>query len=1092
MFADQTNPDSETKPAETLDTISNVQQCLLQLALLQNDADALDQIYPPPSAIPQTLVDADNKEMRILSLANSCLASAVADKLRQRGIASLPSTSWTPTFRPLQPLSDEVKTRMKDQLLGFITGVCQRNPLKQPRQVIAAPGKRIYSEVSEVEVYRQLWEAIKNDDCKAFKTIIAQDVQKEIDTPTPDVQMLSTKPTAITSQKAVQAIPNILQNFMDFGNGLYLNASMLVCYYHPGEITRYFISNYFALLTSKDTYCALSAKDWKMLGDVEQLMAQSAKTGEPITPSALPKTALHVKTVNPARPMPSLPKAAAAPAPTEAGVIHDSAGRKDSDSPAVASLESAAASTPIAATTPNQPSLTHSTYTVEERQLETYKKLCRAIANQKIEEVKALCPSSVAPNQVMDFGSIRVTPLIVAGLYNQKKIKEYLIQQGADLDRPVNVCENNTHVKAQTLFNGWHGQKIPGSRTDEDAARANAGFKLTMKQLQTRLETCLASAPKAEESSIKPPQKSRKKRRNKEAKATEISETHNNTNEQLLTACEYGDLGKVIAIANQSNVNIASADEMFPLYLACANGHLAIAQHLIGLGAEVEKAGPSGVTPLIIACQFGYVSIVQYLIEHCHANVETKTTDLGNTPLLMACQQGHLGVVKYLCEHAHANVESARENGTTPLSLACYKGHLEIVQYLTQNAGANVNATRKDGITPLYFAAQEDHIKIVRHLVENCKADINAKANNGKTPLDAAQIEGQPAVVEYLTSAVPLSTEPAEKSMPAIAIADKQASTASSPEIEHKIESPKTALSLRDLYIDRAQTVLVTATPEYQPMKWVVDRLRYSKPLDTRPPRDLLALDLANTFDNFLLFVEIRFLCTDEEVKNFLKNCYSGNLEEVSNQLLVKPWLVHCNYQGQTPIEMAIENNQQPVVRLLKAASQAPSNKRAFARSPLGIRTARSILLKPCTPSEQPWRKALATAYQEQDVATAVGLIEEFPGLKKQFAVLTFSLSQDPFFNQVLETLARPKRVQKPSQVTPQDAEAESSEVTAPNSFSEQEAYAFLSRRWEEALKRVPLLPETPVVKENPPPLPFEQQLRAAILEYQSSLTNAK
>ena len=55
------------------------------------------------------------------------------------------------------------------------------------------------------------------------------------------------------------------------------------------------------------------------------------------------------------------------------------------------------------------------------------------------------------------------------------------------------------------------------------------------------------------------------------------------------------------------------SEHRFPLYRGCLEGHAACVDELLLLGANVDKALPSGVTPLFICCQLGHVEIAQTL-----------------------------------------------------------------------------------------------------------------------------------------------------------------------------------------------------------------------------------------------------------------------------------------------------------------------------------------------------------------------------------------------------------------------------------------------------------------------------------------------
>ena len=63
-------------------------------------------------------------------------------------------------------------------------------------------------------------------------------------------------------------------------------------------------------------------------------------------------------------------------------------------------------------------------------------------------------------------------------------------------------------------------------------------------------------------------------------------------------------------------INKANADGRAPLHAACWHGHLSVMDHLLKLGADLERAEKDGVTCLMVACRRGREANVSYLIDN--------------------------------------------------------------------------------------------------------------------------------------------------------------------------------------------------------------------------------------------------------------------------------------------------------------------------------------------------------------------------------------------------------------------------------------------------------------------------------------------
>ena len=86
------------------------------------------------------------------------------------------------------------------------------------------------------------------------------------------------------------------------------------------------------------------------------------------------------------------------------------------------------------------------------------------------------------------------------------------------------------------------------------------------------------------------------------------------------------------------------------LYLACLNGHLAVAELLLDRGADMDMAD---------------------------------TTEWGDTPHTISSRQSHKDMVQLLLDRG-VSVNQVNKQGESCLYKACYFGHLEVAELLLE------------------------------------------------------------------------------------------------------------------------------------------------------------------------------------------------------------------------------------------------------------------------------------------------------------------------------------------------------------------------------------------------------------------------
>ncbi len=188
------------------------------------------------------------------------------------------------------------------------------------------------------------------------------------------------------------------------------------------------------------------------------------------------------------------------------------------------------------------------------------------------------------------------------------------------------------------------------------------------------------------------------------------------------------------------------------LFSAASCGNKAVAEFLVGLGADIRGRAKDGRTPLHTAADHGNRETVEYFLS-VGADVMARD-EYGNTPLHAAVSSGITETVELLISKG-AEVNVVGQNGMTPLHLAAREYSKENVELLIKS-GAEVDKRDNDGRTPLHWAAEESHIAFfeggsIKTLLD-AGADINAVDTLGNTPLHRAVGSRSKEAVRFLIS----------------------------------------------------------------------------------------------------------------------------------------------------------------------------------------------------------------------------------------------------------------------------------------------------------------------------------------------------
>ncbi len=397
-----------------------------------------------------------------------------------------------------------------------------------------------------------------------------------------------------------------------------------------------------------------------------------------------------------------------------------------------------------------------------------------------------------------------------------------------------------------------------------------------------------------------------------------------NTQESVIFTNAYHGLFDSVSSLQQVHVDDEDSSHRTLLWLACYHGDVNAVDSVLKKGANSNIQSMYGISPLIVATYLGHLDIVEMLMNE-GAQIELCTVQ-GYSPLWVAAYTGNREMVE--CLLAHGAVVNPRE-GNTPLLIAAVKGDTHIIQQLI-NMGSLVNTVDRNKWSALSHAMKNGQANTVNVLLEQKDVDIKVIDNADDSLLHLAVSGGSINCVQLLVDHLYHIQQ-------CSCIFSQSCQTILQMWLERKNNLGRSSLWLAsflgfddilELLIEAGAHINTTDKTNTSAVHAAAKRGQYDTLTRLLQQRAKLTYNMFNEtpmdcsiaqHDIYCFSEILQHTINDDIQQTFLKVLHENKTSFVA-AILPKLTLKEKNILGKTALDIAIENNNTEIARMLLEA----------------------------------------------------------------------------------------------------------------------------------------------------------------------------